>query len=138
MLIEGKFLNSKVMFWENNSYISSYDDGDSFGYDIPAAMEAKLEGLMQLDWDKDSSNADVTPYVQMISQLTEAMQPRMAKMNPKLASSIQTMLKSSMAGSTAELSSLVTINSASIATSSGGPPFFLRFCRFSMWIHLEI
>jgi len=108
--------------YKNNSYISSYDDGDSFGYDIPAAMEAKLEGLMQLDWDKDSSNADVTPYVQMISQLTEAMQPRMAKMNPKLASSIQTMLKSSMAGSTAELSSLVAILEKTSASMCGEVP----------------
>ena len=94
-------------FWENNSYISSYDDGDTFGYDIPQAMEAKMEGMMKLDWDKDSSSPDVTPYVKMISQLTAAAAPRLAKMNPKLASSMQGMMKSCMAGSTAEVSSLV-------------------------------
>merc|ERR1719285_1424620 len=72
-------------------------------------MEAKMEGMMKLDWDKDSSSPDVTPYVKMISQLTDAAAPRLAKMNPKLASSMQGMMKSCMAGSTAELSSLVQI-----------------------------
>jgi len=95
--------------YKNNSYISSYDEGDAFGYDIPQAMEAKMEGMMKLDWDKDSSSPDVTPYVKMISQLTDAAAPRLAKMNPKLASSMQGMMKSCMAGSTAELSSLVQI-----------------------------
>merc|ERR550532_2857783 len=75
--------------YKNNSYISSYDEGDAFGYDIPQAMEAKMEGMMKLDWDKDSSSPDVTPYVKMISQLTDAAAPRLAKMNPKLASSMQ-------------------------------------------------
>merc|ERR1719461_558192 len=58
----------------------------------------------------------------MISQLTEAMQPRMAKMNPKLASSIQTMLKSSMSGSTAELSSVVEILEKTSASMCGEVP----------------
>jgi len=108
--------------YKNNSYISSYDDGDTFGYDIPAAMEAKLEGLMQLDWDKDSSTPDVTPYVKMIAQLTDAMQPKLAKMNPKLGAAIQGMLKSSMSSSTAELSALVAVLKKTAASMCGECP----------------
>lgn len=98
-----------IGLYKNNSYISSYDDGDAFGYDIPQSMEAKLEGMMKLDWDKDSSSPDLTPYVQMISTMTDAAQPRVSKMNPKMGATIQGMLKKCMSSSTAELTSLVQI-----------------------------
>jgi hypothetical protein len=111
-----------LSLYKNNSYISSYDDGDTFGYDIPADMEAKLEGLMKLDWDKDSSSPDVTPYVQMISQLTECATPLFAKMNPKLASSIQKCIKSAMTDSTDEVLRTTAVLQTASASLCGDVP----------------
>lgn len=106
--------------YKNNSYISNYDDGDTFGYDIPKEMEAKLEGLMKFDWDKDSANVDLGPYVQIITQLTDSVSPKLAKMNPTLGASMKSFLAGCMGGSTAELqevASMLTTTSASLVGS---------------------
>merc|ERR1719483_905702 len=44
--------------YKNNSYISSYDEGDALGYNIPAGLETKLENLMKFDWDQTVGNPD--------------------------------------------------------------------------------
>lgn len=108
--------------YKNNSYISQYDEGDSFGYDIPAEMEAKLEGLMKLDWDKDAKSPNVGPYVQMITQLANFASPKFASMNPNLGATLQGLAKDFMSSSTSELQDFVTLLQTTSRTMCGEVP----------------
>lgn len=101
--------------YKNNSYISSFDDGDSFGYDVPLEMETKIAGLAKFEWDQTVSNPDVNPYVQIISQLTDSVGPKLKTMNPKLAATVSGYVKSAMTCSDADLAAVVDM----VKTTSG-------------------
>lgn len=114
--------------YKNNSYISKFDEGDSFGYDIPQEMESKLEGLMKFDWDQTVSNPDVTPYVKIIGQLNEFAEPKMKKMNAKLGASVSAYVKGAMTSSDADLNAVVDIVSTSSQSLCGSVPDDAKQC----------
>jgi len=108
--------------YRNNSYISSYNDGDAYGYDIPTDMQAKIEGLAQFDWDSAGACTDPTPYVQMTSQLSDAVGSKMKAANPKLADSVRGYIKSCAGKSTAEVVALASTLQTASASLCGTVP----------------
>jgi len=108
--------------YRNNSYISSYDEGDAYGYDIPSSMQAKIEGLAQFDWDSAGACTDPTPYVQMTAQFTDALGPKMKAANSKLTDSVRGYIKSCAGKSTAEVVALASTLQTASASLCGSVP----------------
>jgi len=111
-----------VDFYRNNSYISSYDDNDSFGYNIPSTMEAKLEGLMQFDWDQSAAKPDVSRYVSIVGDLVECVDPLMKTLDPKLDATVCQCMKGCLCDDTDVLSSAVKMASTTSKSLVGTVP----------------
>lgn len=105
--------------YKNNSYISSYDEGDALGYNIPSNLESKLENLMKFDWDQTVGNPDVTPYVTMLGGLMEFADPKLRAVDPQLAATMSGFVKSELTSSTARLGKVVSLLETTSASLVG-------------------
>lgn len=107
------FLN----LYRNNSYISNYDDGDNFGYNIPTHLEGKLEGLMKFDWDQHASKPDVAPYVELVSSLVDFSDSKLRNVDPNLHTTMSSIIKGEMTSNTgrlAQVSEMLETTSSSL------------------------
>lgn len=109
------FLN----LYRNNSYISNYDAGDNFGYNIPTEIESKLEGLMKFDWDQTSSNPDVAPYVSLVSSLVDFSDARLRAVDPNLGSTLGGLVTSELTSSTDRLTQVCSVLETTSASLVG-------------------
>lgn len=106
--------------FRNNSYIGSYEEGDTFGYNIPADLESKIEGLMKFEFDRTSgSGVDLSPYVSMLTSLSGVA----GKMTGGASgASVADFAKGYMSASTADLATTVSFFESASASLMGTVP----------------
>jgi len=107
--------------FRNNSYITTFEDGDTFGYNIPSSLESKLEGLMKYDFDRTSSagSVDLSPYV---SQLTTLSTLTTKATGGASGAVLADFAKGYLTASTADLAECVSFFSSACPTLMGSVP----------------
>eukprot|EP00494_Astrolonche_serrata_P029229 UN29496 len=119
-------LEGYLALYKNDSFITNFDEGDDFGYNIPASLQSKLEGLMKFEWDQTSSNPDTAPYVKLINELSSYVDPKLKNLDVSVNNVFIEYVNEHMSSGTGTLNDVVDVLETTSSSMVGEMPVNLN------------